>query len=198
MGTYYSTDFAGGGGANLQTTESWTRLGANDATRNGSVTIPGSGERTYGDGHAPGSVDYSIQLVLTNLGSSSAGCLVRAVDGSNFYYGYRDSNNANWVIDQNNAGSITNVSTAFESGITAPITLKLAVNTGQGLTLYAGGVSKTSGTGTRSGTSGNGGLRGTDGGGVLIDDYLAEDNASVDTFPPVPRPLTSIPTLVTM
>lgn len=177
MSTYYSTGFTGGGGANLEGFESWTRIGANSATRDNAAIIGGSGERTYSDGQTPGTADCSIQTTLTNLATSSAGLLIRAVDIDNYYWGYRDSNDQYWTIDQNNAGSVSNVAIQFESGVSAPITLILTVNSGQGLALYNGATLKTSGTGTRSGTSGTGGIRGIYGAGVTLDDYIAIDSS---------------------
>lgn len=177
MATVYSTDFTGFSG-NLQTNSPWSRLGANDWTcSGGAVQGAGSGERTYSDGSTPGTADASAQAVFTFGGSNQLGPMVRAVDINNWYWGYRNSNTGDWVIDQCSGGTITNLNTTFQGGQSSPFTLKLAVSTAQALTLYSAGTSRATATGSRSGTSGTGGLRGTNTGGCTLDDYISEDSS---------------------
>jgi hypothetical protein len=176
MATLLSTNFSTYSG-NLQANATWVAF-ANDATCDGvNADIGGSGERLYQDGVTPGTADGYVQAVVDSAGNGNGGVACRIVDASNWYWGYYSKVTGDWSVDQNNSGSITNLSAFTQGGRPNSMTLKLTVSTGQALELFGDGVSKVSTTGSRSGTSGQYGFRCTSMGGGSYDDYISEDTA---------------------
>ena len=170
MGVVYSANFDGESG-NLTTLDLWSKIEPGNLNLGSNVVTPaGAAERHYEDGQSP-AAEHSAEVTVINR-TANNGITVRVDDSDNWYYGQYDSNTGDYKIDENDGGTANNVSTDAEGGQPSTLTdLRLEVDAGQGLELFLGAASKSSGTGGRSVTTGTGGIRNINAADATYDDY---------------------------